>query len=279
MPRRFRKVRKGRKGRKGRRQSGPPMVAEKKQSARIIETLETKDLSGNIGYAQDFTLSQFPRANLLASSFQWYRAKRVTYSFEPLYNTFQDGAGAASKPYMYVVMNRGQQLLGGLYNALAQFQSAGARAQPLSSTKRLVYTPNWCSPGILAVRTTTSGGGVTLYDFAGEGTKPEYGWLATPPGATVTPADGIAVDQFINNQGFTNPGAGQPWSTQGSLTNNVIYNGHYVYFDQKVVGQENTEPICRCIVTVEWEFKGAKNNLGITPRSPLLLAPPPPSST
>lgn len=270
MPRRPR-----RKG--GKRGSSMPLIAEKAQSARIVETIEFQDLSGNQSYNQVFTLGQFPRADGLSRNFAWYRAKRVIYSYEPLFNTFQDAPGSASKPYMYVLMNRSQQLLTGLASSTAQFQAAGARPQALISTKRISYKPNWCSPGLLSVRSTTSGGGVVLTDYAGVGQQAQFGWLATPPGATITPAGGHAIDQFVNNVAIANPApTTNPFSTAGQMTNMTIYNGHLVHFDQKIPGDNNNEPVCRCTISVEWEFKGAKNPLANPPPAAAVVETLPP---
>jgi len=263
MPRRARRSRKPRSGRKGLRRANRrsmPTTADKGHTARIIETLETTDIDSNQPYSQVFKLGQFPRASALAACFMFYRAKRVIYNYEPLYNTFQDGNGAASKPYMYVVMNRSQQLLTNTMTSLSSFQVAGSRPVGLTGTKVVSYRPNWCSPGLLAVRTTTAGGGQVLTDYATLGQQVQYGWLATPEGILNFYSNVTANDQPVNNLAIPTPITGQqPFSTQPSITNSAIYNGHLVFLDQKILGDSVDAPVCRVTIQVEWEFKGAKN--------------------
>ena len=150
--RRGKKMHRGRRG--GRR---PPAVATAggAQMAKIVETLELADLAPNQVYSNVFTLAQFPRAFTLAGSFQFYKAAKVTYSYEPLFNTFQEqwgGATSYSKPYMYALMNRVQN---NSPVSLANLQACGAKPQALISKRVISYKPNWCSPGLLATAPRT----------------------------------------------------------------------------------------------------------------------------
>lgn len=270
MPRRFRKskARKGRKPRRAPKARLMPTIAEKGQTCRVVETFESVDLLANSPQQSIFTLAQFARASNIAPNFKWYRAAKVIYTYDPLFNTFQDGAGNAnaSKPYLYVVMNR-TQLGGGTLQTmqkLQQYQVAGARPIPLIKQFKLSYRPNWCSPGLLQLRTTVSPGQPNIQDYSSNGLQAQYGWLATPnyQGGVV------AADKTGTNTGDYPITVSLAPPTFASVdnsyvyTNMVVYNGHEVFADQKYTGGDpENQPIARVTVTVLWEFKGAQNPL------------------
>jgi len=209
-----------------------------------------------------FTLAEFSRASNIAPNFKWYRAAKVIYTYDPLYNTFQDGVNAASKPYMYVVMNRAQQINTLNMIAVEQIQTTGARPIPFVGQRKIAYKPNWCSPGLLQVRTNADGG----KDFASAGLQLQYGWLACPNTLrTITAANQIAQDSGDYPLSSSHPGPGAAvYSTQWVNNNNVVYNGHYTFIDQKFTGGETPiDPVARVTVTVVWEFKGAQNPLAM----------------
>lgn len=262
--RRRKPARKARKARKLR----IPKIADKGQTCRVIETLELDDLNTNQSTLHFFALSQFPRAANIATNFKYYRAARVIWSHDPLYNTFQDGVNAASKPYMYTAMNRTQLAQSGLnMSSLAQFQCAGARPVTFVGQKKISYKPNWCSPGLLQIRTNANGS----QDFVQSGLQCQYGWLATQnvlTSANLVKADGVAPDSGDRPVGVNNitPGSGLTnYVPQYVLNNNVVYNGHITYIDQKYTGGETSvDPVARLTCTVVWEFKGAQNPLLMT---------------
>jgi len=239
-----------------------PAIAEKGQTCRVIETYEAVDINSNQGTQHVFNLAQFARASNIATNFKWYRAARVTWTYDPLYNTFQDGVNAASKPYMYTVMNRAQQENTINMGTVQQFQSTGARPTPFITQKKISYKPNWCSPGLLQVRTNTDGS----KDYSSNGLQPQYGWLATPNQLRkATQADQIAGDSGDYPTYLSNPPPGGANVVNSFVYNNmVIYNGHHTFIDQKFTGGETPiDPVARLTVTVVWEFKGAQNPLGM----------------
>jgi len=256
-----------------------PAIAEKGQTCRVIETFEAVDLNSNQGTQHIFTLAQFARASNIAPNFKWYRAARVTWTYDPLYNTFQDGVNAASKPYMYTVMNRSQQENTTTMGSVQQFQCAGARPVPFVSQKKISYKPNWCSPGLLQVRTTNPPGGTQIKDYSSNGLQPQYGWLATPNNQPNVLANQVAADSGDYPTYISNPptGSGLSYVTNSFVYNNmVVYNGHHTFIDQKYTGGETPiDPVARLTVTVVWEFKGASNNLGMgaPPPSGVTIAP------
>jgi len=267
------KPRRGRKGaRRGHgRRSPNTATAGSGQMAKIVETLELNDLAPNTAYSNVFSLAQFPRACTLAGSFQFYKAAKVTYSYEPLFNTFQENftAGSSySKPYMYTLMNRVQN---SKYVALANLQACGAKPKSLVGKHTISYKPNWCSPGLLATTVRVDPNTPqTLTDITliQQGLKAQYGWLGTSgiaprihdttPGSQPTvPAIGPESTVPINPGVDTRPNQLQVYN------NSVVYNGHTLWIDQKQTPDDTL--ICRLTVTVEWHFKGAVFNDTITP--------------
>jgi len=278
--RRGRKARKPfRKYRKGGRRAGAIATAGSGQMARIVETVEFNDNVPNQTYQNTFTLAQFPRAGVLSGNFQFYKAAKVTWSYEPLFNTFQEnqigGAGqSVSKPYLYMLMNRVQNLNNGL--TLQNIQACGAKPQSLISKKSITYRPNWCSPGLTAV--TPGNDPVSpIQSMASQGLKCQYGWLGSAgrmailngPNGQYVPLATVSANQSEQmspiNDGLTG-------KSQNALiyNNNAVYNGHTTYVEQ--TNAVLAQPVARLTCTVEWHFKGAVFNNTITPY-------PPPSST
>lgn len=212
--------------------------------ASIVETYTgLTALNPNQAYSNVFSLSYFARASALAAQFQFYKAARVTWTYEPFYNTFQEAAAAPiSKPFMYVQMNRTQVLYTGA--SLAEIQGAGARPQPFVNMKTISYVPNWCSSGVVAHDSQSPTGVKQL------GLQKQYGWLACP--STDLGDTGGALDNTddVINQSNT-------VTIAKTVNNKVTYNGHIVYFDQAFASAGTTPQIARMTVTVHWLFKGA----------------------
>jgi len=255
-----------------------PTIAEKGQTCRVIETIEAIDLLANSSRQHVFNLQQFTRASNIAPNFKFYRAARVIWTYDPLFNTFQDGTGNAnaSKPYLYMVMNRTQQNQTLNMFKVQQFQATGARPIPLVSQRKVSYKPNWCSPGLLQVRTTTpSGGGEPIKDYSTNGLQAQYGWLATPSyqGDLFKP-DEVATDNGEYPITLTNPPPTIANTENSFVYNNmVVYNGHQIFCDQKYTGGDpSDQPVARVACTVIWEFKEAQNPLNLSTPSEALPA-------
>ena len=265
MPRRAARGRKSRPrrapARRGRKSAMPKTATGGAgQRASIVETIELADLTPNTAHASVFCLSQFPRAATVASNFAFYKAAKVIWSYEPLYNTFQDEAGGASVPYLYTVMNRQQTtvpVVSVIPWSRANIQATGARPQKLSKKITISYRPNWCSPGLNAMSAGTS---PVLYSL---GLKTQYDWLASA--ATLGRTSNNLVPNYQANgyrpvqqdDGWT--GGPPGLSPELIATNSVNYNGHLNYIDQEVAGATET-PTCRLTCTVHWIFKGAAFN-------------------
>jgi len=239
------------------------------QSASIVETLQETDLLTGLFKYGTFTLSDFPRASAVAPFFKFYRAARVVWTYEPLYNTFQDVAGALSKPYIYIVMNRSQEAKD-LAAGFASLQATGARPRALTKNIVVSYRPNWCSPGVSMIYTNTAPGGPAGQLTASEpmGLKVEYAWLQTPNSLTaINEAQRVGL---ITTGPVATPLPPNTGSTTAeiplNLANCVQYNGHVAYVDQSVPNTSQN-PVARLTCSVHWEFKGAKYNGGIPTRS------------
>jgi len=274
MPRRARrsniKRKPMRKGRKGKTRFPKTATGGSGQRATIVETIELQDLVPNLVKASTFCLSQFPRAATVAANFAFYKAAKVVWNYEPLYNTFQDTAGGASVPYLYTVMNRQQQKVP--QNPLIPWdrrniQATGAMPQKLSKKISVSYRPNWCSPGLSAILV---GSNPQQYSL---GLKTQYDWLATS-GTVIRATTAGGASNLVPD---FNPVAIQPITQEDGFptqlvpvavaTSSVNYNGHLNYIDQEVPGAEET-PTCRLTCTVHWIFKGAAFNQSFVSSAP-----------
>lgn len=225
------------------------------QYATIVESVEANELVADNGYHSTFNLSQFFRATTIAKNFQFYRAKKVKWEYMPLYNTFQESNSVAvvGKPQVYFMMNRDQDPYWSLLPASAQLQSLqSAGADPKAFTKNLeiVYKPNWCSPGLSAYSLNTSN--ATINSVVSLGMRKQFGWLPTPNKDVWNAPDKANFTQ--------NPVGAFGYTTAPTLNGAVIYNGHNLYIQQD---NDAEVPVCKLIITVEWEFKLGKQNYAV----------------
>lgn len=233
-------ARKGRKGRKAPMGGRIGGLVPRVQNAHIVESYFVADILPNTTYNANFTIQDCVRATAIAVNFQYYRAKWVKYEYQPLYNTFQEGAAVApAKPNLYIFMNRNQETRN---MSLARLLEAGCRPISLVGNKTIQYKPNWCSPGMLT--TVSSPTGIT--GIASQGLHVEYG----------------KVQSFVQNQATDSLQGVQTNSTTlptsvANIANVVLYNGHAFYVEQE--GSAPGLPVCRLNVTVSWEFMGASD--------------------
>lgn len=238
-----------------------PRTAGAGQYTSLIETADFGPALGNAGNLHTFCLGQFPRSQLIAAQFQYYKAAKVVWQYEPLFNVFGEAAGATTKPYVYTQMNRGQNVL---VASLANIQAVGARPVPFIKKFEMKYTPNWCTPGLVSYITTTGQTGAT--SVINQGVQPCYKWLNTPDtyrtnvsgpgfwnGVVPTQAKDNEVRNLNDSVQINNNNSS---SFIQSMENNVMYNGHNIWFEQ--FGAIENVPIARVTCTVHWLFKGAK---------------------
>jgi len=251
MPRRARRARKpNRKPRRkiGRRSGG----AKVSQMARISETIEFNKLTPNLQMNAAFTINQFERARTLATNFRWYKPTKVTWTLTPQYNTFQGGVSSPSVPYVYTVMNRTQDSSA---MTLSDFLSQGAKPHKLTSSRKITYRPNWCSPGLIVQNVVSIPGqfGGALNNVFMNGLQAQYGWLQAP--------DNLPLSQSA-------PGQVEPLhplsSAANTRVNNVpgatVFNGHQ-YYVQQDIPPTSASALFKITCTVDWAFKDPKNIL------------------
>ena len=258
-PRKNKLARRGRLGRK--RPSKKAGLSVMNQSARIVESFEYVDLKADTPYQQVFHLSQFYRATTIAKNFQFYKAVKVKWEYMPLYNTFQQGNSTAvvAKPQLYWVMCRDQNIAWSQRTAAnAQFSMWNQGVDPVAFTKNLeiIYKPNWCSPGVTALtfaKVPSAVDPTAVVDVVTNnialGLKKQFGWLPTPD-----------LDDYDLSRYNPTTAPSYPAGTLNTApTNNggVVYNGHNLIIQQE---NEPDVPVCKVICTVEWVFKGPKDN-------------------
>ena len=105
-----RRMRKGKGNRRGRARPSKHLTPNIPQYSKVVESISIQDMEVNSPYQRTFSLNDFNRARYESVNWQFFKAAKVTYTYEPLYNTFQDGDNnsAQSAPYLYVKMNRTQ---------------------------------------------------------------------------------------------------------------------------------------------------------------------------
>jgi len=233
-------------------------ASKKVETCCIRESVESTDIYSNQAYSQTFALDMFYRASQIAPNFKFYRAKSVKWEYQPYYNTFQAQSSGASvaAPYLYMTMNRTQDAAWQTTQVpKLAIQAMGAKARKLMNTVVQKYVPNWCSPGLTAVGINSSN--LAVNAVWSNGVKIQKGWISCPNTNAYSVAD--------QTQTISNPALSYPSGSAG-LVNNipvVVYNGHSLYIDQD---NNPPAPICRVVITVEWEFKGP--NLIINLRDP-----------
>ena len=208
------------------------------QSAHIRETIQFNYVNANTNYGFTFSLNQFLRASALARNFKWYKAKSVEWVIEPLFNTFTDDGTPQSIPYTYMVMNRTQD---SALQTLQDFQAMGCKPKKLTTKRVIKYTPNWCSPGLMSFIKDSNSYVRELYQ---NGLKPQYGYLACPATSAVD-----SQDQLIPIVTTDNPIA----TAVPVVTNQVVYNGHDMFFAQAL--PNGSINVAQIVCTVVWEFK------------------------
>lgn len=88
------------------------------------------------------TLADFPRAVQVASAYQHYRIKKISLTFKPPYDTFQEG-GVATKPRLYHMIDKSGAVPTNI--TLEGLKAMGARPRDLDEKNLIV---SW-SPSVL----------------------------------------------------------------------------------------------------------------------------------
>jgi hypothetical protein len=218
------------------------------QMAKIQETVEFTDMLADQVYNFNFNLSQFQRASDLAPNFKWYKAAKVEWRIDALYNTFQESS-TGTVPYIYKVMNRTQsaQPLN-----IQDIQAQGAKPVKFVGAHKVSYRPNWCVLGPLQTQPVAGTGSlVAASPIYANGLKAVYDWISSPEGnagQNNTASNPLAFAPIKPTPGF----AGVSQSVVNA-PNQTIYNGHAVFIDQLI--PVAALPVARVSCTVTWLFK------------------------
>jgi len=239
----------------------PRGVNDSNQIARIKETLAFANVDSGAAYSFTFQLDQFERASTLAPNFKWYKAAKVEWTLEPLFNTFTDDGTPQSMPYLYVTMNRTQD---SVPLNLQDLQAMGCKPQKLTSKNTIAYRPNWCSPGLISYFKDQDS---YVREIRQGGLKAQYAWLQCPnTNGAITP--------FIPSQSTPIEPQYNFDPTQNMATvipAQVVYNGHNIYIDQALASQL---PVARLTCTVHWEFKGPHYTAAVPSAKTVVPLPP-----
>jgi len=184
------------------------------ETATLKETLILNDLSGNAPYESQVRLTQFRRALDVADNYQLYRVSKVEYIYTPRFDTFVNGSGQPSVPYLYTkILSYPAPDTFGL-----QFMTAmGAKPKRLDDkTLRVIYKPHILQGGLDAV-----GQGTTTQNY----TRPiKAPWLNTH----VTDSSGNII------------------------MDNTVHYGHATWIDQDA--SDPAFSVCNYTVNVYFEF-------------------------
>jgi len=243
-----RKKKGGRKG--GRKRSSPQKSLNPMNDyATCVEVQEINNVLPNAGYSNEFSIQsasgsvtgiaadRFQRATILASQYKFYRCTRVEYTFQPLFNTFQAGAGA-SLPYLYTVMNRSGEQLPTTPLSRLQLQRMGAT--PVKLTKQTVksYKPNTLQ-GTAASHRIQPNGGLGLSSGFVQ-------WTFTPK-----------YDEWQSSEILKGTYIGPATSNDSTRLMPANYYGHWYYIQQD--DPNELVPVCDILVKVHWEFKDPRS--------------------
>lgn len=218
------------------------------QMARIQETVEFQDITADRVQGLNFSLFQFRRASTLAVNFRWYKAAKVVWTIDPIFNLFAEGGpGSPGMPYIYNRMNRTQD---GFNYTIANLQAMGAKPVKFNRQIKYTYKPNWCSPGLLTYQVDQSTS--NLRQIIQQGLQSQYGWLNSP-GALPTGTADTDIQQQLMQGNVKPPPFPNLAGINGTETNSCLYNGNDIFIDQ--LNPQNGVTIARVTCTVHWEFK------------------------
>lgn len=233
MPRRAKAGRRRgkRTGNRGKKVSMNPM----KDRASCVTSVEFDDLNLLTSYATQFDIMSFDRALSLAAQFQFYRATKVEYIYEPLFNTYQEGAGGISIPYLYYSMNRK-----GAETQIASKEALMRRgAVPIKFTKRIEigYKPNTLM-GTVAGHQISPGSNDSIL---------HQGWSYTPV------YDKWQSTEVLTTGSFQVAPAAANTDITRAYARPTTYYGHDFFIDQHA--GDGDKFAGKLTARVHWEFK------------------------
>lgn len=220
-----RKTSKG-KRRGGKRRGGMRRPRVVRDIANVKENLGFANLSPNQVYSmENFSLSNSTRAQAVAHGYQYYRIKKISLKFRPLYDTFMNSStGTCSVPNLYVMIDKQQQFPAG--TTLPVLKAAGAKPRRLDD-KTLSYT---FAPAVTNISATFAGSAITTIG-TGAGTYKVSPWLPT------------------NANAFTSSG-----TVNGAWKVNSVDHAGVVFCIEQAVYPTGVS-IATCEIEITYEFK------------------------
>lgn len=154
-------VRKPRRARRAVRR-GPRRFARSgiREAASLSERVDiTPQGGGNFATNQMYNmintnLAQFPRATAVAANYQFYKIKQIKLTLKLAYDTYQQGAGNASRPNLYYMIDKSGSVP--VNPTLAALKAMGARPHSFDNKQ---FTITW-TPSVL--NEVLNAGGVAL---------------------------------------------------------------------------------------------------------------------
>jgi len=233
--------------RKGARKSRIPRAPKNsgtmsgvKNTARIVEGVLLSTLQSNSDTNYFFNIGEFDRAMRVAACFKFYRAKRVTWKYIPLYNQFTAGATVTRPTYQWIMNRNGDSNTW----TSAEYDAQGAIGRAVNQTT-ISYVPNLlqavsvrADKAVTVAQVTPPDPIVASSNLRDIGTRPLYGaWLTTPP-----------MGQISTVAGGTNSNLNRYADSLGEC----YYHGHSMLLSN---GGGPAIDMFRVYVEVVWEFK------------------------
>lgn len=117
---------KTKKGKKPMRRKAKKTSLAKSEYASAHQVQVYQPMAVNtVYYEHNINLGQFDRLRMIAQAYQFYKITKVTLRFRPVSDTYTSGlAASGSVPYLYWLMDKGQQFMNLTFN---QMRDAGSK--------------------------------------------------------------------------------------------------------------------------------------------------------
>lgn len=128
-------------------------------------------------------LSAYERAVQVARAYQHYRIKKITLTLKPVYDTYQQAAGAASRPNLYYMIDKSGSIPDNV--VLDTLKQMGAKAHRFDEKP---FTISW-RPSVLTADQTAAG-------VTGSAQYKIGAWLSTAERPMIAPWTPSVVDHL-----------------------------------------------------------------------------------
>jgi len=174
------------------------------------------DLTSTVYILDNINLAQFDRLSVIASAYQYFRITHVEYKLTPYFDTFKPGE-VSTVPYLYWLINKGDAINTGSFNAL---RDAGAK--PIRFDGRTI-TIRW-KPAVLQMLRDVVGGPTVVQNYSMGKVSP---WLTTNNFSGSAPPSTSFIPNQVEHTGIlygVQGGAGStPVAYGASITVHVQY--------------------------------------------------------